>query len=228
MSASVSSRSFSTRGSGAPDYEKIMHRGAVAQRIILKADETLVLMGLLCDATASPYPHAGAPLAVGETRSAIDLATGLDVYAIPIGFSSDIYFYWWSFDRAIKGCQLVDGFLFSTLHEAGHVSHYENEIGPAGIPVDPTGITAHTLGYTAENRGDDVNAGYYMTIHKLFPVSTPPLPEVKTIRCKYCGSETIVDRKTTEHACSECGLTTLYFPRVHGSDLGALHEEAES
>ena len=68
--------------------------------------------------------------------------------------------------------------------------------------------------------GDDENEGYFLMEGKIFPVGTPPLPDTKDVKCKFCEHITKgVDRKATKNRCPKCGQVTLYYPMLLGSEM---------
>jgi len=206
----------SDHSSGAPDYLTEVWRGAMSLRLRLKENETVNALMILLTDEASLFGHVKPVLASGGTQKAIDATTGLEDTTIPAGYSWTVISYWWAFDRPFKGMEYIDAQPFTSLQESSFISHYEHDILPDFFALDPTGASPHTHGYTFTNLGGDDMAGYFNSVFIITEVGTQR-SNFKIVGCKYCGAEREVNRRATRVRCEECGLITMYMPRLFGT-----------
>jgi len=209
-----------------PDYGAELWRGVTMLRVRLKEMESLSGLMLLLTSEASAFPWRKPPLASGATQGAIDAATGLEGITIPAGYTWSTLSYWWAFDQPIRGLEYIDGQLFTSLHEKSSVSHYEHDILPEYYAFDPLGLISHTHGYTFQNLGSLDMEGFFSAPYLLLEVGTERVEE-KTVKCSFCGAESVVDRRATRVRCPVCDQVSFYWPRLFGTRERALVEVVE-
>ncbi len=205
---------------GKPDYQETVHKADVSDRIVLNTNEAVIRLGLLMTPVPSPYPHYKVPLPSGNVYQVVDLATGVDTpYTIPVGYTFSILSYWWAFKQPVTGYMYLDTFILSSLQDEAFEPHYERDVLEDYLATDPTGLAAHTLGYTCTNEGTRDMEGYFMFVGKLREVGTPPFPDLKEVRCVHCGHMHKVDRKLGKVECPKCAGETTYMPIIFGREL---------
>jgi hypothetical protein len=209
-----------------PDYGAELWRGATMLRVRLKEMESFGALLLLLTSEASAFPWRKPPLASGATQKAIDAATGQEDITIPAGYTWSVLSYWWAFDQPIKGLEYVDGQLYTMLFEKSSVSHYEHDLLPEYYVFDPLGLTSHTHGYACKNLGSLDVEGFFNAPFIMVEVGTERVEE-KTVRCSFCGTESVVDRRATRVRCPSCDQVSFYWPRLFGTRERALVEVVE-
>ena len=82
---------------------------------------------------------------------------------------------------------------------------------------DPTGLTAHTLILALTNLSAVVNVLGFLEMQTIIKaVGTPPFPNKKTVKCRWCGYEELVKWETSLWTCPKCKKQTLFTVEEHG------------
>lgn len=202
---------------GLPDHHILLWRAPVYHRIVLKDTEALLHLVLMPDAEASPYPYRTDAISGGSSEYAIDATTGTTTQTVPAGYTWGIYYYWWAFNAIVKGMEYLDNYLFASLFNASHVSHYEHDIGEDRYAGDPTGASAHTRRWLFKNLSGHDCEGFFHEIIKITEVGTERF-QTKTVRCRNCKEERVVERQATMVKCPVCDEVTIYFPVLFGKE----------
>jgi hypothetical protein len=203
-----------TRGVGKPDYSREISLGQTRPGISLKYNQTLIVNALVCSALASPYPWCRGALAVGETAPAIDASTGLALpYTVPVGYTYSIIDRFVNFSQDIRNRAYIDGFLLlENYNPSGSIYINRYILALSTATLDPTAITAHTVDTDYTNISAADAYGNMKDVVILEAVGTPPLPDKKDVRCKWCGYvEKGVHVNETLLNCPKCGKKTIYF-----------------
>jgi len=107
----------------------------------------------------------------------------------------------------------IDGFLALCVGMLpGGTTYFENKlVGISTAGIDPTGALPHTMDIIATNLGLGNLDGSIDYVAILEAVGTPPLPSVKTVKCKWCGHEHEVPNETTVVKCPMCGEVFIVY-----------------
>lgn len=207
----VTARPFETRGSGAPDYEKIVWRAATWKRLPLRADETFVQFVRTFSPTPSPFSWCRAPLASGATASLVDTATGLpSPYIVAAGYELEVLMIWASLDRPVRMGMDLEGFLAGEYYLAASTIYFESEVKEMTTrDIDPSFSNPHIMNFWGTNLGDDVMRGYSKVVCILREHGSVR-PTSKEVFCKGCEKTHEVPIETTIFTCPECGALNLY------------------
>ncbi len=203
---------------GQPDYTIESRRVFVSAGYELNYNEAFKTFGVSFSNEVSPFPQVVVPLAPGDTQILIDLETGLPMpYILPVGYSLKILSDIWSYSARARTAIRVLGFYYGGADSDTLGTNYYNAVGGFSTePFDPTFLTPIPLQLDVENiDGNDIH-GYWLASTVLTAESTPPFPEVKEVRCKFCEFQEEVDWKTTLHKCSGCGATNIYLSHTRG------------
>lgn len=162
----------------------------------------------------SPFAWVQAPLAPGAKARFVDNLTGFPFpFIIPTGHIVTFIAAGGSFNEDVVLWVYFDGLLvISGGIIAGGQINYENRVvGITSATVDPTGLTSHTIDIQITNMGAGNLEGGIEWTGILEAVSTPPLPLIKAIRCKWCGHEETVPVEQTKLICPKCGRLTMVY-----------------
>jgi len=216
-----------TRGVGKPDYSKAVSSARERAGISAKYNQTLLIFARTFSAVASLTSWVRAPLAIAGSEHLMDVATGLAMpYTIPAGYTltfvesegshtEDIAMDTYYEPATPPGLQLAVCERFGS-----GLFIYAQEISAfTSTTLDPTGATAHQIDVILTNLGGGAAQGGTSILAILEAVGTPPLPNIKTVKCKHCGFEHAVPLDTSTVMCPECGLMTIYrnLSRFRGS-----------
>lgn len=162
----------------------------------------------------SPFSWVSSPLAAGGSAHFIDNETGLlDTYTYTIapGYILFVIEAAHSSDEDVELWAYVDGFTYSGMGivSAGQQVLDQRVVGFTTEVFDPTAALSHTLDVVVTNNGLGTLKGGFSLICILEAVGTPPIPKIKTVRCKHCGSKETVPQETTNHIC-KCGQLNRY------------------
>ena len=208
-----SSFTVTARGTGRPDYSEEVHLGTVLPGIQLHYGESLLAFMLGFSAIPSAYSWMQTPLASGATLNFINAATGLSLpYIIPVGYTMSQVQYAAGFNEDFEADLYLAYQLFASSRIGGGVPQMEaSVIAFDSALIDPTGALGlpFDLQLTNVGLGDLVGSCGYNMILKA--VGTPPLPTVKTVRCKWCGAQKEVPVETIMLTCDSCGQVTIYY-----------------
>lgn len=140
----------------------------------------------------------------------IDSMTGDDLpFTVPAGY----FLTWVELYLAVsQDCVVnayIDGFLMNNFPIASGLISIENMVTP--VSTEPLGTdVAHTVDFTVENIGGGNMLGGVRQFCILEPAGTTPLPDTKTIKCKFCGHRWTVPRGTAYANCPKCGELNIY------------------
>ena len=162
----------------------------------------------------SPFAWVQAPLAIGATAHFVDNVTGLTLpFTVPQGYILSLIAAGGGFTEDAIIWAYIDGHLAipSGIFEGGKFLYENRIVAITTATVDPTAASSHTIDVQVTNRGAGNLEGGGDWTCILEAVGTPPLPTVKTIRCKYCGHEEVVPQEITRWICPECGQLNMYY-----------------
>jgi len=202
------------RGIGKPDYSREISRGIERPGISLKYNQTILINALVCSDLASPYPWCRGALTAGETAHAIDASTGLALpYTVPAGYTYSIIDRFINLSQDIRNRAYIDGFLTLENYIAAGIPYINRYIlALSTATLDPTAASSHTVDTEYTNVSAVDAYGNIKDIVILEAVGTPPLPDKKDVRCKWCGHvEKGVHVYETVLNCPKCGKKTIYF-----------------
>ena len=206
-----------------PDWQLEIWRGGVAHRIAMDGRESLRHLAIFADALASTFPHRVPPLAGGANVWAIDPTTGLPALTCPAGSTFTPFSYAYAADETMKGVTYFDGQPFASFFVDTYTTHYQHEIAPDYYEPDPFGLLPHVLSVNLINQSANVMEASFMVGIKFIVVGTER-PETKTVKCRVCGHEHVVDRRATRVRCPECEELTMYYPILYGGERPIVEE----
>lgn len=169
--------------------------------------------GIALGGAFSPFGWVVPPLAPGGSAHVVDTSTGLPgPYTVTQGYIVSLIAAGVTVSEDAIAQAYVDGFTIGPLIILnGGTGYYENRVLSVSTePIDPTGLAAHTVDITITNLGGGNLLGGVDVIAILEAIGTPPLPKVKTVRCKSCGHEEGVPQETTRWICPICGQLNIY------------------
>ena len=213
-----------TWGIGKTDYSDEVSVGQFLLGIGIKATDTTVqILYHASDRGAySPLPFEHAPVMPGCVAHAVDPTTGLS-YPLtwPAGYSLRLISYWWYYSEPVIGSWHVsfygltgtmDRFFFGEWGSKTKAQWYEHDVQSFDTRFfDPNSQYPFSFDIRARNVGDRPLSCEVDVIGILRAVSTKPLPNVKTCKCKFCGFEKEVAWETQKMVCDRCGMTNLYY-----------------
>ena len=201
------------RGVGRPDFSEEIYRANVAAGYPLQENEVFKYFGVTMNPIASPFAWIGPVLAINEVRSLIDLTTGLPMpYTVPEGYSLRFLSDLWSFSRRLETRAYLYGFFYGSGYPDSLNSYYYNIIGGFNSAMIDPNFNAIPYELQIVNPSSSVTAsGSWVGTYVLRAENTPPLPETKTVKCKYCPHTEEMKRTDVKLVCPKCGQTTLYF-----------------
>ena len=162
----------------------------------------------------SPFAWVQPPLAPGATAHYVDNLTGIALpFTVPQGYIFSLIAAGGGFtEDAIIWAYIDDYLAINAGVVAGGLTIYENRIvGITTATVDPIGVRAHTIDVQVTNRGAGNLEGGTDWTCILEAVGTPPLPQTKKIKCKWCGHEEPAPWEQTKLICPKCGSLTLVY-----------------
>lgn len=202
------------RGIGKPDYTRIVEGAKERRGIHLDYGQTLKIFSLTFNILPSPFPWVVPPLAPAGTRNFIDSETGLATpFTVPQGYTLTIIAAAAAATEDVIAWAYIDGFLVLCVGMLPGGSTYSenNLVGISTAGIDPTGALPHTMDLIATNLGLGNLDGSIDYVAILEEVGTPPLPPVKTVKCKWCGHEHEVPNETTYVTCPKCGKLFIVY-----------------
>lgn len=202
-------------GSGAPDYETLMWRGATNPRLRLRSNESLGALTLMLTPVASPYSYRKAPLASGESLNAIDAFTGLEYAYVPKGYTYFVLGIGYSFDQPSRIRGYTDGFMNHSAFFGTYNPMWLEGTRPWYDVVYPFGLTPHAHVNTITNLSGDTMVGFYNAPYVLIEVGTKR-PQHKDVICAKCGAKRRVNRRAIKVKCKKCKFITFYRPMLFG------------
>ncbi len=170
--------------------------------------------GLALGGVVTPFGWVVPPLAPGAIAHVVSASTGLpSPITIPQGWIISLIAAGEMVTEDAIVQSYIDGFVAGMLGVMeGGSPYYENRIVSLTTePYDPLGLTSHTVDVTITNLGGGNLLGGIDLIGIMEAIGTPPLPTVKTVRCKACGHEGVVPQETTRWICTACGQLNIYY-----------------
>ncbi len=203
-----------TTGTGKPDYSREVSSSLERAGLRLGHNQTLVAFGRVFSTEASAFAWISGVLASGATTSIYNMETGVVTpYTLPAGYTLSLLTNAWSYNQNSVQWLYVDGQLIACFgFDTANKSLYENRVIPLSSALfDPTGLVSHTIDFQVTNKGGGDLEGGVDVIALLEEVGTPPLPNIKTVKCKYCGQDKVVPRDTSQIVCENCGKLTIVY-----------------
>ncbi len=205
-----------TRGVGKPDYSKEVSSGRERRGLALAYLQTLKIFTIVftTEYLVTPYDWVKAPLAPGASASLIDTESGLSMpFTVPLGYTATIIDFGSGLTEDAIMWTYMGGFLISNagVYPGGN-TYYENRIQAISTAVlDPTGALSLQVEFRITNLGAGNLEGEIAVTGFLEAVGTPPVPLVKTVKCKWCDHEHTVPNETTQIICPQCGKLFIVY-----------------
>jgi len=162
----------------------------------------------------NPYVWVRGPLAPGASASLIDMDTGVSMpFNVPLGCTATLIDFGMGVTQDAIMWTYIAGFVITNagVYPGGN-TYYENRIQSTSTAlIDPTGIFAPGIELRVTNLGVADLEGEIGVSGYLEEVGTPPLPLVKTVRCKWCGYKYTVPNETTRITCPKCGKLSIVY-----------------
>lgn len=203
-------------GVGTPDYTDAVSGAKERRGILLEYKQSLVLFSRGFSTEFSFLSYVRGPLTPGETDHLYNTSTGLAMpYTVPAGYGLS------HVEEISSGTEdnllemFFDGSLVvAEIAESGVERYMHRVLAFSTLMLDPT-AASHVidLQFTNLGTGDLTGAISYLGI--LQAVGTEPLPNTKTVGCKFCGHQWIVPRETTSVNCPKCGKLNMYMELSH-------------
>lgn len=205
--------------SGTPDYQPEVSSGAMLPKVLLRDNETLIMIGILASAELPIAPHAIAPIVAGAFTRLLIANTGLMTpYAVIAGHTIAILSNWHSFSQPFRVRYLFDTVDWLERRNDAYQYDWEHEVHTGYSPFDPTGILPHTIDYLIYNMGAGLMTGTALYWLKDIVLGTE-IPQTKEVRCTTCQSHHEVPRQAGRVICPVCGALTTYLPNLFGSEV---------
>lgn len=144
----------------------------------------------------------------------VDSETGVDLpYTLPQGYTCSEVQDALGFKEDAEVWILIDTFWAAQLSvSGGGVEIYRNRVFPFSTATfDPTGAVPHLIDFQVINQGTDYLQGSLAVSAITEAVGTPPLPAIKTVKCKHCRHQWDVPNATTNLICPKCGKLTIVY-----------------
>lgn len=211
-----STGTVTTTGYGKADYSREISAAIERSGYSLKYNQTLKLFFLTPTSLilpANPYSWVVNPIAASGNAHLIDASTGTAVpYTVAAGYTLTMLEKAWNFNRAVAIYFFIDGYVVACPgYGAQYAAHSINNVVPTSTAwLDPTGAISHTCDAIVYNLdgASTLEGGITLTMI-LEAVSTPPLPEKKTVRCHFCGTTQEVHYSVRTVKCQKCGQTFI-------------------
>jgi len=210
----VRTYTVATRGIGKPDYSREVSSGISRAGIRVGYKQTLKMFARICHSlgAVSPFAWVRDQLAIGETDSAVDVDTGLEMpFSVSAGYTIDLLDRYMNCDGDMEVRVYFDSY-FAVYPGVitGGMGQYIQQMHPySSRTLDPTAASSHMADIQVTNLAAVAINCALTFICILEAVSTPPLPDIKPIKCKHCGNIDEVHYTTTSHICSKCGKLTV-------------------
>lgn len=215
MAVKVTSEfTVAAKGVGKPDYSQEVSSAKERAGLLLKYGQGLRIFSTVFSPEISVFPWIQPVLAPGGSVHLIDNETGAPLpFTIPQGYTLTLIAGCFGVTQDVLGWAYLDSSVI--IHFGvfpGGNTGYENKVVPLSTAlIDPTGATSHTMDMVMKNLGSGNLEGGIEVTCILEAVGTPPLPLVKTVRCKWCGQEHTVPRETTRIICPNCGKLFIVY-----------------
>lgn len=209
----------STWGKGMPDYSQNVERALTRKRLVLEYNQATKIFIISWSDQASPYSWIQSPMESEQSAWLIDAGTGLPMpFTVPQGYVLSIIYAEIATLRLFRMRSFIDGYMAWEAFAPPAISapiYYEQEVYAIGTDfIDPTGASAHTLGYNVYNYpyspiGSETRAyGLAAIVAILEAVSTPEITS-KMVKCKFCNATAEVDYDVGKWTCPS-GHQNLY------------------
>jgi len=203
-----------TRGIGKPDYTKDVSRSIQRAGLDLKYGQSIKSFYVIFTPLPSPFAWVKPPIAPGVSAHLVDSETNLDMpFTLPEGYTISAVQDSFGFKEDTEVWAYVDTFpIIEFSVSEGGLEVYRNRVIPFNTALlDPTGATSHLIDLVVTNRGLGNLEGSFALGTILEEVGTPPLPTIKTVRCKHCNHQWNVPNSTTQLICPKCGKLTIVY-----------------
>jgi len=203
---------------GTPDHKIDTNRVFVSSGFNLQYNEVYKTFGAAFTDVVSAFPQVVVPLPAGNTQILIDLETGLPMpYTAPAGYRLRILSDLWSFGVRGRTEAYVLGQYYGGAEPETLGTHYYNVVGGFDSrAIDPTFVLPIPMQLQVENIDGADLRGFWFATYILSAEATPPFPETKVVKCKFCSHMEEVSHTTTVHKCTDCGVTNIYFSFKRG------------
>lgn len=213
---SIETFTVTTTGKGTPDYKRDIYYAATSADYKLQYGESFKNFGIVLNSlgSGSLFSFVTTPLAVSTPVSLMDLSTGITMpYGIPTGYGMKLLSDFWSFNLDAETRSYILGYFYAGAYPSARGTYYYNVIGGFdSASLDPTGALGVSVENVLYNPSTTLQlSGMWFETWVLRSLSTPPLPETKKVRCKWCGHEEVIKRTESKLVCPACKQTTLYF-----------------
>lgn len=219
MSPKVESTvSVTPRGAGKRDYSRDIWMARVYSGVELRYNETFKMFQIAMSDIVSYAPHVIEPLPPGETVSLIDVMTGFPMpYTIAQGHTWRFLSNHWSFDQRGRTKTYFETVFMASAFPDTLGTFLNQPVAPLDTAtIDPTGAAPHLIEYQLENIDVANLKGFWILSSIERIVGSPPFPDIKTVKCKWCGAEADVPAETTWYTCDKCEKKTFFFPQIVG------------
>lgn len=214
-------RTLTTRVGGRTPFTGEIWSGITRPGIKLAYNQYFRIFSVVCSDEPSLWPNVKPRLPPGETYHLVELNNGGDMPATILkGHTLFMFLFTWLPSRLVRHRFVLDG----QMNQVGLLETLINNYGFSNVIVstellDPTASVAHTFDLTVENLDDKPLEGYlgYLAVDTILGSE---FPEMKTVKCKWCGATKKVKNETTRVRCDVCGKETWYYPLMRGGRLG--------
>ncbi len=165
-------------------------------------------------AIPSPFPYITFPLAAGVPTHIVDTETGLEMpYVIPVGYTLTAISASFSYNQDMIAWLYIDGLLMASLGAAsgGSFVYVAEIVGWGTVFLDPAALRSHTFDIQITNQGGANMEGGGSIVCIVEAVGTKPLPDIKTVKCRFCGHEETVSHETQHWVCPGCSQLNIFF-----------------
>lgn len=210
-------RAIVSTGTGDPDYKTEVSRGVSYSGIgALKANERLLVFGVLFSDLPSVWAWRKASLAVGASAHLVNFETGLDTpYRVPPGYTGEILSILQTFDQPVHNIIYIDSILgvYQPVSEIPVATtrgmNYANPLLNFGTNlIDPTGLTEHYYDVVGTNEGLGPAHGSGYIVGILTRIGSEEYPKTKKVKCHICGEMNEVPDEAMQVIC-KCGGVTF-------------------
>ena len=207
------------KGIGRPDFSEEVFRSNVRAGYPIQEGEQFKAFTLMFSNLPSLAPYIRGPLLPGETAILMDPSTGITMpYTIEKGYIFESIQDTHNFTQLIRADAYFDGILAtSAFADTLGLKYYQILKSWTSKAYDPTGLSSHTFRLAITNLSATVNVLGFLEMQTIIKaLGTPPFPNKKTVKCKWCGFEKVVDWNTSLWTCPKCNKKTLFTVEEQG------------
>lgn len=209
------------RGIGRPDYTREVSVGEIRPGFSLKYNQTLLAFVVSFSDIPSAFSWVKGPLAPGDMEHCVNGATGIDLpYSIPVGYTLTMVSGGATCDQDLEMWMLLkippipvaQRHLCLVKLTGGTPFYVPEVISFSSSTFDPTGSLSFDFDLQVTNTGGanlEGQVGAYMILEA---VGTPPIPKLKTVKCKWCDATKEVPKESTVIKCDSCGTLFIVYP----------------